>query len=119
MLNLIQEIIYIYPGSIDGLDEIAKHKLAQSLSDCLNDSDEMIRIAAAELLFRISPETAFLFLDMLVNDENMWNRIKLLDLLAEYDHPETVKVLKELSNDFEEMVADKAKEILSQLKHSH
>ena len=56
---------------------------------------------------------------MLSNDENMWNRIKLLDLLAEYEHPETVKVIKELCNDPEEMVADKAKEILSQFNHSN
>ena len=119
VLNLFQEIHYVDPYSINGLDEIEKHKLAQSLSDCLNDSDEMVRITAAELLFRIHPETAFLFLDMLSNDENMWNRIKLLDLLAEYEHPETAKVIKELCNDPEEMVADKAKEILSQFNHSN
>ncbi len=117
VLNLFQEIYYLDPDSLAMLEEIEKQKLAQTLSDCLNDSDEMIRIVAAELLFRTSPETAFVFLDILTGDENMWNRIKLLDLLSEYEHPETIKVLQDMSNDPEEMVADKAKEILSQFKH--
>ena len=75
---------------------------------CIRDR---VRIAAAELLFRIDTETALLFLDTMISDENFWNRIRLLDMISEMDRPEVIEALEKLSQDSEEMVSDKAKEI--------
>ncbi len=77
----------------------------------MTNSDEMVRITAAELLFNIDQETAFLFLDTMINDENIWNRERLLDFLAELDDPIVTEALNRLVNDPEEMVSEKAKEM--------
>jgi HEAT repeat protein len=96
---------------LEYLTGIEKRKLTDSLSNCLTNPDEIVRITSAELLFSIDQETTLLFLDTMINDENIWNRVRLLDLLVELDNPIAYEALERLSNDPEEMVSEKAKEM--------
>ena len=111
ILDLLQNILSYDSECLTSLGELERRRLTESLSQSLTNSDEGVRIAAAELLFRIDTETALLFLDTMISDENFWNRIRLLDMISEMDRPEVIEALEKLSLDSEEMVSDKAKEI--------
>ena len=111
ILELLQNIIQSDASELERLTGIEKRKLTDSLSNCLTNPDEIVRITAAELLFSIDQETTLLFLDTMINDENIWNRVRLLDLLTELDNPIASEALERLSNDPEEMVSEKAKEM--------
>lgn len=111
VLELLQNIIQSDANELKNLTGIEKRKLTDSLSNCLTNPDEIVRITAAELLFSIDQETTLLFLDTMINDENIWNRVRLLDLLVELDNPIVYEALERLSNDPEEMVSEKAKEM--------
>ena len=111
ILDLLQNILSYDSECLTSLGELERRRLTESLSQSLTNSDEGVRIAAAELLFRIDTETALLFLDTMISDENFWNRIRLLDMISEMDRPEVIEALEKLSLASEEMVSDKAKEI--------
>jgi HEAT repeat protein len=110
-LELLQNIIRYDAGQLENLSRIEKRKLTDSLTNCLTNPDEILRITAAELLFSIDQETALLFLYTMINDENIWNRARILDLLADLDDPIVSEALEILLNDPEEMISEKAKEI--------
>jgi HEAT repeat protein len=111
VLDLLQNIIETNDTAIAELSNIDKRRLSSALSESLTNSDEVVRITSAELLFKIDPETALLFLDTMVSDENFWNRIRLLDMFTDLDNPVIMEALDKLANDPEEMVSEKAKEI--------
>lgn len=111
ILDLLQNILGLDSECLINLTELEKRRLTESLSQSLTNTDEVVRISAAELLFKIDLETALLFLDTMISDENFWNRIRLLDMIADIDRNEVLEALDKLSNDSEEMVNEKAKEI--------
>jgi HEAT repeat protein len=111
ILDLLQNILGIDSECLISLTELDRRRLTESLSQSLTNTDEVVRISAAELLFKIDLETALLFLDTMISDENFWNRIRLLDMIADIDRNEVLEALDKLSNDSEEMVNEKAKEI--------
>lgn len=111
VLELLNNIILNDPQSINKLPELEKRRLIESLSQNLTNPDESVRIAIAELLFKIDIDTALLFIDTMINDENFWNRMKLLDLIAEIEQPVIKEVFEKLISDPEEMVSEKAKEL--------
>ena len=87
--------------------------LIDSLSHYLSDYDEEIRMLALELLFIIDKNAAVLFVDDFSEDNNLWNRLKLVDLLHEVFHPKANEALIKLSNDTEEMIRERAISSLS------
>ena len=111
VLELLNNFISMDSESLNSLAQLEKRRLTEALSQSLTNSDEVVRIAAAELLFKIDIETALLFIDTMINDENFWNRIRLLDLLADLNNPVVGEAIDKLTNDPEEMVSEKAKEI--------
>jgi HEAT repeat protein len=117
VLELLQNIHSSQPDIINCLTQIEKQRITESLSKSLTNPDEVVRIVAAELLFKIDCETALLFLDSMINDENFWNRIRLLDIITDIDSPEIMDALFKLVNDPEEMVSEKAKEITLLKQH--
>lgn len=82
--------------------------LTQSVSGLLNNADEEVRRASMEILFTLDPETALLFVDSMLNDENMWNRIRLVELLEQYPLEAIEIPLQKLAKDADEMVCDRA-----------
>lgn len=111
MLDLLQNILLSESEEINSLSRIEKQRLTESLSKSLTNPDEVVRISAAELLFKIDPETALLFIDSMINDENFWNRMRLLDMFIDLDNPIIMEALDKLAMDPEEMVSEKAKEM--------
>jgi HEAT repeat protein len=111
VLDLLQNIILSEPEEINNLSRIVKQRLTESLSKSLTNPDEVVRISAAELLFKIDSETALLFIDSMISDENFWNRMRILDMFIDLDNPIIVEALDKLANDPEEMVSEKAKEM--------
>jgi HEAT repeat protein len=111
ILDLLQNILDSDTEEINNLSQIEKQRLTESLSKSLTNPDEVIRITAAELLFKINFETALLFIDSMINDENFWNRMRLLDLISESENPIVAEAIFKLANDPEEMVSEKAKEM--------
>lgn len=111
ILDLLQNIIETDYTAIAKLSDLEKRRLTGALSETLTNPDEVVRISAAELLFKIDSETALLFLDTMISDENFWNRIRLLDMFTDLENPVVIEALDKLANDPEEMVSEKAKEI--------
>ena len=68
---------------------------------------------ALELLFILDKNAGILFIDEFIEDNNLWNRLKLIELLDEVYHPKADEALIKLSNDSEEMVKERANFCLS------
>ncbi len=96
------------------LSNIQIRNLSDAFAKCLDNPDEEARRLAVELLFTIDQGTAMLFIDKMVEDDNLWNRLKLLEILSEVNSIEANTALKKLTDDAEEMVNERAKYILSQ-----
>lgn len=96
------------------LSALDLRNLIDSFTVCLDDPDEEVRKTSVELLFAIDAETGLLFADSIINDDNMWNRLKLLELIESYEGEKVIQVLKALSQDPEEMVRERAEWLLTQ-----
>ncbi|MCL6495855.1 MAG: hypothetical protein K6T54_13920 [Ignavibacterium sp.] len=119
LLKLLDEFIQHEPKVIKEIDKIQLHKLIDSISRCLKHTDEMVRLYAVELLFKLDIETAILFLDDDFLNENFWIKIRLTELLEDLSHPVVYDFLEKLSEDENEMVSERAKEILFIKKNSN
>ena len=67
-----------------------------------------------ELLFSFDLEAALMFSDAIIGDNNVWNRLRLLDFLEVVQHPKAEELIKTLADDPEEMVRERANSLLSQ-----
>ena len=115
LVSLVKELFEMYNGTGGKfLSEIESRNLSDSFTRCLENPDEEIRMLSIELLFSFDIETALLFSDVILEDDNMWNRLRLLDFLEIVVHPKAEELITALSADTEEMVSERANEILSQ-----
>jgi len=87
--------------------------IVHSVSEYLNNPDEEVRRASMELLFILDAESALLFIDSMCNDENMWNRLRMTEILENLYLPEVNIALLKLSGDPDEMVRERANEIIN------
>ena len=115
LIEIIKEMIQNDGGeSIFKMNELELRTLGDVFADNLTNSDEEIRRSVMELIFFISIETAFLFLDTMSIDDNIWNRLRLLEILESLNDERIISTLVKLSEDPEEMVAEKAREIANE-----
>jgi len=115
LVALVKELLEMYYDPAEsGLTEIELRNLSDSFTRCLENPDEEIRMLSIEILFSFDIETALLFADTILEDNNMWNRLRLLDFLEMVIHPSAEKLIRTLAGDPEEMVSERANEILSQ-----
>ena len=113
VLEFIKEILAHDGGeSYNRLNPSEKMNLANNIATFLNDPDEEVRIHCIELLFYLNPETALLFLDTMVNDDSVWNKLRLLEIIRTSNEPKIIESIKKLSHDEDEMVRETAHEIL-------
>jgi len=110
ILNMFQQAIaYVTEYQIQiNIPMLELRGLTQSISNLLSNTDEEVRRASMEILFTLDPETALLFIDSMLNDENMWNRIRLVELLEQYPLEAIEEPLLKLTKDADEMVCDRA-----------
>lgn len=115
LLQLLLEFIELEDGAIhNNLSMLEIRNLTDALADGIENPDEEVRRAAFEILYSIDMDMAMLFVDKVVEDDNIWNRLKLLELIAENNSEEVMTALNKLANDADEIVSERAKEILTQ-----
>jgi HEAT repeat protein len=113
LLNLCKELNdNTQKSAYEKLTDLEKQNFCNNLSNCLKNTDEEIRRVSMELLFELNEEFALLFVDIMLNDENMWNRYKLAEILEKMPFEKTKNILTLMLKDSEEMISQKAKEIL-------
>ncbi|MBL1212510.1 MAG: hypothetical protein HND52_04015 [Ignavibacteriae bacterium] len=115
LLELLQELLQFEGDQIgDMLSILELRNLTDALTDGIEHPDEEVRRAAFEILYKLNIEMAVLFIDKVVEDDNMWNRLKLLELVVENNSDEVNEALNKLAEDADEFVSERAKEILTQ-----
>ncbi len=116
--NLLQLIYSTLQNTGDGiikmLPPLQQRNMCDSLAKGLDNPDEEIRRLSMELLFSLDIEAALLFVDKMISDDNMWNKLKLLELLDNISHPKSDEALTKLATDSEEMISERAQFIISQ-----
>jgi HEAT repeat protein len=110
LLNLlIQSITYIVEYQISlNITMVEIRSITQAVSGLLENPDEEIRKSSMEILFYLDSETALLFTDTMLADENVWNRLRLVELLENVQNDKVIEVLEKLTKDEDEMVRDRA-----------
>lgn len=102
-------------GTLD-LPLIQKRNMIHLMSEFLNHHDEEVRRSCMEILFMLDSESALLFVDSMLSDENMWNRIRLVELLEMVNNTPAREALIKLSEDNEEMVKERVQASLNNQK---
>ncbi len=87
--------------------------IIHAVSCMLNHSDEEVRRASMEILFNLDPESALLFIDTALSDDNVWNRLRLLEILEQMNGREIDAAIHKLTKDEDEMVRDRALFVLN------
>ncbi len=100
--------------NLNELSELDKRSLSDAFILCLDNPDEEVRRTSVELLFAVNLETALVFVDSMIEDDNIWNRLKILELLENVFDPRVNDVFKKLMNDPEEMIKERAAWSLAQ-----
>lgn len=115
LIVLLMEIISNDGGeSIQQLSILDLRNMCDMLTNCLENADEEVRRSAIELLFYLDMDTALLFLDKMAEDDNYWNKLRLIEILENIEDERAIEGLKLLSEDQEEMVRERASEVLNQ-----
>ncbi|HPN36872.1 MAG TPA: hypothetical protein PL041_00625 [Melioribacteraceae bacterium] len=113
LLDLFKEILEIEGGNaLREVSQIEFYNLTEIFTLNLDNPAEEIRRTCIEMLFYLNPETAFMFLDTIINDNNMWNKMRVVEILEYFDDPRGIEAIKKLAEDPEEMVSEKAKILL-------
>lgn len=99
---------------INSLGAVDRRNLSDSVAICLNNPDEEVRKTAIELLFLINVDYALLFIDSMIEDDNIWNRLKVLEMTENIFTPKVNQMLKTMTQDQEEMISERAAWILAQ-----
>lgn len=116
LLQLIMEVIQSDGGeSLQGLSNLDMQNFSDIFADNLTHPDEEVRRSCIELLFFTAIDKALLFTDTMIEDDNMWNRMRVLEILETINDERSFEAIKQLSKDSEEMIAERAEYFLNQL----
>ncbi len=115
LLSLLKEILQ-YEAMMGrvSISGIELRDLTDTFVKCLESPDEEVRKLAIELLFGLNTSTAILFLDQMIQDDDIWNKLKILEYIENLDHPNIINALEVLSKDEEQMISERATAILAQ-----
>jgi HEAT repeat protein len=115
LLDAMKDMIGFDNGkTLRELDDVTLHALCEKLSGCFDHPNEEVRRSAMELLFYVNPDTAFFFIDTLAADKNIWNKLRLVDILERIDSEQSNEALKLLMEDEDAMLRQKAGAVLEQ-----
>jgi HEAT repeat protein len=114
LLEFVKEMVEMDFEDIKQLSQLELRNFCSSLSDLLSHPDEEVRRISMELIFSLDESTGLIFTDLLSTDSNVWNRMKLIDLLETIYNEDANKALINLMNDEEEMVKERATNVLNQ-----
>ncbi len=117
VLNVF-EILFDYPGFnlLDYLSPLQLRSLENELENYLDSSHEEVRKSVMNLLFKIDPKEALLFLDKMMKDENIWNKLFLMDILETVPLDENaISVLRKFYDNEDEMIRERIDYLLSEI----
>ncbi len=97
----------------DFLSDLDERNLAGFMIQDLDNPGEEIRKSSMEILFTIDKEKALMFLDKMLEDDSIWNRLRLLEILSGIYDYQAEEAISKLAQDPEEMISERAKFILS------
>ncbi len=114
LIELFTEVLSEDNGEkLQELSSIDFRNLCSQFTNKLESADEDVRRNAMELLFFLCYDTAIMFLDVMVEDNNSWNKMRLLDFFEQIQGEEILPSLEKLTKDSDDLVSDRAKTILS------
>ncbi|AFN75348.1 hypothetical protein MROS_2118 [Melioribacter roseus P3M-2] len=113
LMGIVSSISYEQKESIPLL---LIRNILHAVSNYLNHPDEEVRRTSMEILFYLDVETAFLFIDTMVADENIWNKMRLIEILELLEVDASTETLSRMLNDEDEMVRERAAEIVNYRK---
>ena len=115
LLYLMQELLQ-YNNLNNGLSlsDLEKRKILDGLTLHVDNFDEEVRKTVMENIFSLDRDTALLFVDTFVEDNSLWNRLKLVELLENIELSKVTAALEKLEDDPEEMISERVKYMLSQ-----
>lgn len=110
VLNLFLEVIrYAEESQVEiKVTELGLKNIIYSASGLLSHHDEEIRKLSMEILFKLDTESALLFIDSMLSDENPWNRMGLLEILERLPANKSEAAIQKLLEDPDEMVRERA-----------
>jgi HEAT repeat protein len=114
LLWLLKEVLEFGGQILEGLSDIDKRNLCDSFTRCLEHADEEVRKSAMELLFAVNVDTALVFIGTMMEDNNLWNKLRLIELLEMVNLQQANDALITLSKDPDEMINERAKSVLSE-----
>jgi hypothetical protein len=117
ILNLLMGIVSsISDEQKESIPLLLIRNILHAVSNYLNHPDEEVRRTSMEILFYLDVETAFLFIDAMVADENIWNKMRLIEILELLEVDASTETLSRMLNDEDEMVRERAAEIVNYRK---
>jgi len=116
LLQLLQDVLDYYQSNNIAVTTLEFRDLIDTVTKCLESSDEEVRKISMTILFSIDSNTALLFLDTMIQDDNIWNRLHLLDLLSMNEYKSTKEAIATMANDENEMISERAKSIIEENK---
>jgi len=110
ILNLfINTISYVAEYQIQlNISMLEIRNIIHAITGLLNHFDEEVRRSAMEIIFNMDADSALLFIDSMVSDENTWNRLRLLELLENIQGEKFNSSIAKLTKDDDEMVRERA-----------
>jgi HEAT repeat protein len=82
--------------------------IVHAITGLLSHFDEEVRRSAMEIIFNMDADSALLFIDTMISDENTWNRLRLLELLENIQEEKFNLSIAKLTNDVDDMVRERA-----------
>ncbi|HOI28443.1 MAG TPA: hypothetical protein PLZ15_01690 [Melioribacteraceae bacterium] len=115
VLNLFYSLLSYLISEIETSDLtlIQKRNMIHTTSEFLNHHDEEVRRSSMEILFLLDSESALLFIESMISDENIWNRLRLVELLEFINNSTAKEALMKLSEDGEDMIKERVQELLN------
>ncbi|NMB82540.1 MAG: HEAT repeat domain-containing protein [Ignavibacteria bacterium] len=115
VLNLFYSILsYLtYEGGTLELSLIQRRNIIYAMSELLNHHDEEVRKSSMETIFLLDNEAALLFIDSMIKDENMWNRLRLVELLEPINNKIAKDALLKMTDDSEDMIKERVQDLLN------
>jgi len=117
LLGVVEEL-YQYPDFDlkDYLSALEIQSLINTLADVLDSPNEEVRKSAMNLMFKIDFNSATLFVDKMLQDENLWNKLFLIDLLEQNElNEDVINALKKYSEEGkDEMLKERIQDLISQ-----
>ena len=113
LLFLLDKLLEVNPESFNEVNKFLMHKLIDAVSRCLTHTEEMVRLYSVELLFKLDIETALIMLDEEFLNANFWIKLRLIEILETINHKSVIDFLVKMTEDENEMIRQKAAEILN------